>query len=109
MKIIHQASTWYYTAIDYELDGCGAGAGGAVAASSKEAVGTINALGFYLMDSASYFFSEVGRVRLTGYVPTETDVLCAARAPEEHRHRQDALQHGSVQHTHVRRRRPALQ
>ncbi|THH00498.1 hypothetical protein EW145_g7071 [Phellinidium pouzarii] len=32
---------------------------------------------FYLMDSASYFFSEVQRIARTGYVPTETDVLRA--------------------------------
>ena len=32
---------------------------------------------FYLMDSASYFFTEVNRIGRPGYVPTETDVLRA--------------------------------
>ena len=32
---------------------------------------------FYLMDSASYFFTEVNRIGKPGYVPTETDVLRA--------------------------------
>lgn len=32
---------------------------------------------FYLMDSASYFFSEAVRIGEQGYVPTETDVLRA--------------------------------
>ncbi|KAG5645861.1 guanine nucleotide-binding protein subunit alpha [Asterophora parasitica] len=32
---------------------------------------------FYLMDSASYFFSEVLRIGTPGYVPNETDVLRA--------------------------------
>lgn len=32
---------------------------------------------FYLMDSASYLFSEAVRISEQGYVPTETDVLRA--------------------------------
>ncbi|KAL0955378.1 hypothetical protein HGRIS_001626 [Hohenbuehelia grisea] len=32
---------------------------------------------FYLMDSASYFFSEVQRIGQPGFIPTETDVLRA--------------------------------
>jgi guanine nucleotide-binding protein subunit alpha len=32
---------------------------------------------FYLMDSASYFFTEVLRIGEPGYIPTETDVLRA--------------------------------
>ncbi|KAH8111543.1 hypothetical protein DFH11DRAFT_1729468 [Phellopilus nigrolimitatus] len=100
--------------LDYKLNSSGAGVDGAVAAFSEDVVGTISALWadlivpcimdhsseFYLMDCALYIFSEVGRVGSTGYVPTETDVLRARR---------DALQHEPAQHTHVRRRRPALQ
>ncbi|KAF5364804.1 hypothetical protein D9758_009337 [Tetrapyrgos nigripes] len=32
---------------------------------------------FYLMDNATYFFSEVHRIASPGYIPTETDVLNA--------------------------------
>ncbi|KNZ72499.1 Guanine nucleotide-binding protein subunit alpha [Termitomyces sp. J132] len=34
---------------------------------------------FYLMDSASYFFSEILRIGTPGYIPNETDVLRARR------------------------------
>ncbi|KAH8110409.1 G-protein alpha subunit [Phellopilus nigrolimitatus] len=77
--------------LDYKLDGSGAGAGAANAAFSEDVAAAIDALWadpiiprimdhsseFYLMDSASYFFSEVARIGRAGYVPTETDVLRA--------------------------------
>ncbi|KAH8105736.1 G-protein alpha subunit-domain-containing protein [Phellopilus nigrolimitatus] len=77
--------------LDYKLDSSGAGAGAAMAAFSEDVVGTTNALwadliiprimdhdsAFYLTDSALYFFSEVGRIGSTGYVPALTDALRA--------------------------------
>ncbi|KAH8105741.1 hypothetical protein DFH11DRAFT_1641342 [Phellopilus nigrolimitatus] len=108
MQILHADAI-----LDYKLDGSGGGAGIAVATFSEDVVGTINALWadliiprsmdhsseFDLIDGASYFFSEVGRIGRTGYVSTETDVLRARR---------DALHLGPAQYAHVRRRRPAL-